>query len=49
MTIPFIDILAQRGHLATEEKAKRVISLPMSAYLDEPTQDAIIESVHSHG
>ncbi len=49
MTIPFIDALAQRGHRVTEEKAKRAISLLMSTYLDEPTQDAIIESVRSHG
>jgi hypothetical protein len=28
MTIPFIDVLAQRSHLVTEEKTKRAISLP---------------------
>ncbi len=31
----------------TEEKASRVISLPMHAYLDEETQDRIIDAVRS--
>lgn len=37
------------GLHVTEDKAKRVISLPMSAYLDEAIQDMIVEGVRSFG
>lgn len=37
------------GLAVTEENAQRVLSLPMSAYLDEATQDMIIEGVRSYG
>ena len=36
------------GLAATEARAERVISLPMSAYLDEAVQDRIIEAVVSY-
>lgn len=37
------------GLAVTESKAKRVISLPMSAYLDEGIQETIVEGVRSYG
>lgn len=37
------------GLTVTESKAGRVISLPMSAYLDEAVQDEIVEAVASYG
>ncbi|MBR7654446.1 DegT/DnrJ/EryC1/StrS aminotransferase family protein [Brucella oryzae] len=37
------------GLAVTESKARRVISLPMSAYLDEAIQDMIIDGVRSYG
>lgn len=36
------------GIATTEHKAKRVLSLPMSAYLDEQTQDRIVDGVKSY-
>jgi dTDP-4-amino-4,6-dideoxygalactose transaminase len=33
------------GLPVSEEKAERVLSLPMHAYLDEDTQDRIIDAV----
>ncbi len=36
------------GLPVTEEKAGRVLSLPMHPYLDEPMQDAIVEAVRAH-
>jgi UDP-2-acetamido-2-deoxy-ribo-hexuluronate aminotransferase len=42
--------LAGPGGLpVTEAKAERVISLPMHAWLDEKTQDQIVEAVASYG
>jgi dTDP-4-amino-4,6-dideoxygalactose transaminase len=37
--------LADGGLPVSERLAEEVISLPMHAYLDEPTQDRIIEAV----
>ncbi|PWJ82326.1 dTDP-4-amino-4,6-dideoxygalactose transaminase [Pseudaminobacter salicylatoxidans] len=37
------------GLPVTENKASRVISLPMSPYLDDATQDAIVVAVKSYG
>ena len=37
------------GLPVTDEKADRVISLPMHAWLDEETQDRIVEAVASYG
>jgi len=38
--------VAEGGLPVSERLANEVISLPMHAYLDEPTQDRIIEAVH---
>jgi len=38
-----------RGLAVTEAKAERVVSLPMSAYLDEAVQDRVIAAVASFG
>ena len=55
---PLNEQLAYRGICAhgplpnSERAARRVLSLPMHAYLDEPTQDRIVEAVSeaaSHG
>nr|WP_314434092.1 DegT/DnrJ/EryC1/StrS aminotransferase family protein [uncultured Brevundimonas sp.] len=41
--------IAPGGLAVTEAKAERVISLPMSAYLDEAVQDQVIAAVASFG
>jgi len=38
-----------RGLPVTENKAKKVISLPMSAYLEEDVQEMIVDAVASYG
>ncbi|MNF08444.1 UDP-2-acetamido-2-deoxy-3-oxo-D-glucuronate aminotransferase [compost metagenome] len=37
------------GLAVTEAKAERVVSLPMSAYLDEAVQDRVIAAVAGFG